>query len=171
MLRRQSRQFSRHLPHCWPCKGGLVAHRLSRRPALCLLLDKLLRCKRFEHSFVRSGAELKESGNAQTKLLLSNPYRSDLCYYYIGLKGISIGETLPLIPPSTFEINQDGSGGLFIDTGTSMTHLVEPAYSTIRQAVFDLVRLPRADIPCFRSLFRVALFKSVVGFAGHDTSL
>nr|CAD1819274.1 unnamed protein product [Ananas comosus var. bracteatus] len=58
---------------------------------------------------------------------------------------ISIGETLLKIPPSTFEINQDGSGGLFIDSGTSVTHLVEPAYSTLKQAVFDLVSLPRAN--------------------------
>ncbi|OAY63343.1 Aspartic proteinase nepenthesin-2 [Ananas comosus] len=92
-----------------------------------------------------SSAELKESGKAQTTPLLSNPYRSDFYYYYIRLKGISIGETLLRIPPSTFEITHDGSGGLIIDSGTSVTHLVERAYSTVRQAVIDLVTLPRVN--------------------------
>nr|CAD1819180.1 unnamed protein product [Ananas comosus var. bracteatus] len=145
MFRRQRRRFPRHLRHRRPCKGGVVARRLSQHPRFAYCLTTYFDASSSSTLLLGSSAELKESGKAQTTPLLSNPYRSDFYYYYIRLKGISIGETLLKIPPSTFEINQDGSGGLFIDSGTSVTHLVEPAYSTLKQAVFDLVSLPRAN--------------------------
>eukprot|EP01018_Ginkgo_biloba_P029547 Gb_20734 [translate_table: standard] len=55
-------------------------------------------------------------------------------FYYIGLKGISVGGELLSIPPETFAMDTSTGGGTIIDSGTVISRLVEPAYSTLRDA-------------------------------------
>ncbi|KAI3861190.1 hypothetical protein MKX03_005670 [Papaver bracteatum] len=43
--------------------------------------------------------------------------------YYVMLEGISVGERLLHIPDGTFDITEDGVGGVIIDTGTEYTYL------------------------------------------------
>eukprot|EP01018_Ginkgo_biloba_P029535 Gb_22650 [translate_table: standard] len=62
--------------------------------------------------------------------LLTNPVNPSL--YYVGLKGISVGGELLSIPPSTFAMDTSNGGGTIIDSGTVISRLVEPAYTTLR---------------------------------------
>eukprot|EP01018_Ginkgo_biloba_P029558 Gb_20723 [translate_table: standard] len=64
--------------------------------------------------------------------LLTNPMTPS--FYYVGLKGISVGGELLSIPPSTFALNKSNGGGTVIDSGSTISRLVEPAYSTLRDA-------------------------------------
>ncbi|CAL5062409.1 unnamed protein product [Urochloa decumbens] len=66
-------------------------------------------------------------------------------YYYLNLKGISLGTTALSIPPDAFSLNADGSGGLIIDSGTTITMLVDAAYRQVRAAILSLVTLPTKD--------------------------
>ncbi|KAL6569636.1 hypothetical protein OROMI_014150 [Orobanche minor] len=65
--------------------------------------------------------------------LLTNP-KIDT-FYYLGLIGFSVGgQRVPRIAPSVFKLQVDGSGGVIIDSGTSVTRLVQPAYEALRNA-------------------------------------
>lgn len=61
--------------------------------------------------------------------LLGTP---DLTFYYVGLSGISIGGKLVEIPPGTFAMDANsGRGGVLFDSGSTMTSLVDPAYTLV----------------------------------------
>lgn len=65
--------------------------------------------------------------------LLSNPKLDT--FYYVELVGISVGgRRLTSIPASVFRMDATGNGGVIIDSGTSVTRLVDSAYSTMRDA-------------------------------------
>ncbi|CAN6205603.1 unnamed protein product [Urochloa humidicola] len=66
-------------------------------------------------------------------------------FYYLDLLGISLGTTALSIPPDAFSLNADGSGGLIIDSGTTITMLVDAAYRQVRAAILSLVTLPTKD--------------------------
>ncbi|KAG8099786.1 hypothetical protein GUJ93_ZPchr0013g37735 [Zizania palustris] len=66
-------------------------------------------------------------------------------YYYLNLTGISVGTEALSIPPNTFSLQTDGTGGLIIDSGTTITSLVDAAYKKVRAAVQSLVTLPVTD--------------------------
>ncbi|CAN6205604.1 unnamed protein product [Urochloa humidicola] len=66
-------------------------------------------------------------------------------YYYLNLTGISLGTKVLSIPPDAFSLKANGSGGLIIDSGTTITSLVDVAYQKIRAAVKALVTLPAID--------------------------
>ncbi|KAI3723963.1 hypothetical protein L2E82_35727 [Cichorium intybus] len=58
--------------------------------------------------------------NIQTTTFLTQGYGS---YYYISLEGISVGQTRLPIDKSDFEIKEDNTGGMIIDSGTTFTYL------------------------------------------------
>ncbi|KAL6495585.1 hypothetical protein OROGR_030148 [Orobanche gracilis] len=64
--------------------------------------------------------------------LLTNP-KIDT-FYYLGLLGVSVGGQRVPIPPSVFKLKPRGSGGVIIDSGTTVTRLVQPAYEAMRDA-------------------------------------
>ncbi|CAL5083289.1 unnamed protein product [Urochloa decumbens] len=66
-------------------------------------------------------------------------------FYYLNLKGISLGTMALSIPPDAFSLNTDGTGGLIIDSGTTITMLVDAAYRQVRAAILSLVTLPTKD--------------------------
>ncbi|PWZ12970.1 Aspartic proteinase nepenthesin-1 [Zea mays] len=66
-------------------------------------------------------------------------------FYYLNLTGISLGTTALSIPPDAFSLNADGTGGLIIDSGTTITLLGNTAYQQVRAAVVSLVTLPTTD--------------------------
>ncbi|KAF0905250.1 hypothetical protein E2562_003851 [Oryza meyeriana var. granulata] len=66
-------------------------------------------------------------------------------YYYLNLTGISVGTTALSIPPNAFSLRADGTGGLIIDSGTTITSLVDAAYKRVRAAVQSQVKLPVTD--------------------------
>eukprot|EP01018_Ginkgo_biloba_P029538 Gb_22647 [translate_table: standard] len=53
--------------------------------------------------------------------LLTNPVNPS--FYFVGLKGISVGGELLSIPPSTFAMDTSNGGGTIIDSGTVITGL------------------------------------------------
>ncbi|XP_031498149.1 aspartic proteinase nepenthesin-1 [Nymphaea colorata] len=66
-------------------------------------------------------------------------------FYYLELKGISVGGKRLRIPRSVFRLNPDGTGGLIIDSGTTMTYLEAAAYRQMRKAFIKGIDLPVAD--------------------------
>lgn len=71
--------------------------------------------------------------NTSTTRLLTNP--SLPSFYYLSLQGISVGDTKLHIDESTFEIQEDGSGGMIIDSGTTITYLEQSAYVALRKEI------------------------------------
>ncbi|XP_047341722.1 aspartic proteinase nepenthesin-1-like [Impatiens glandulifera] len=66
----------------------------------------------------------------KTTPIYTNPSRSSL--YYIHLQGITVGTVSLPIERSSLAIRSDGSGGMIIDSGTTVTYL--------ENSVFDLVK-------------------------------
>lgn len=66
-------------------------------------------------------------------------------FYYLSLLGISVaGKALP-IPKDTFKLLPNGTGGLFIDSGTTITYLVDPAYTLFLSAVRSNIQAQPAN--------------------------
>ncbi|KAK7407567.1 hypothetical protein VNO78_09520 [Psophocarpus tetragonolobus] len=82
--------------------------------------------------------------NAVTAPLMRNPELDT--FYYLSLKGISVGgEALP-IPDSSFEVDAIGGGGIIVDSGTAVTRLRSEVYDTLRDAFVNGTRaLPKAN--------------------------
>ncbi|KAK1313468.1 Aspartic proteinase nepenthesin-1 [Acorus calamus] len=95
-------------------------------------------------------AKLKDGeGGASTPLIKNEFFPSR---YYVSLKGISVGGTRLQIPESTFALNKNGTGGLFIESGISITLLEEVGYDLVKKAIVEQVKLPvvgGSDFLCF----------------------
>ncbi|CAM8981127.1 unnamed protein product [Rhodiola kirilowii] len=55
-------------------------------------------------------------------------------FFYVGLTGLSVGGRSLQISPSLFQIDSAGSGGIIVDSGTSITRLRSEAYTALRDA-------------------------------------
>lgn len=75
--------------------------------------------------------------------LLQNP--SQPSFYYLSLEGITVGGTLLSIPKSTFALNADGTGGMIIDSGTTITYLESAGYKLLKKAFVSQTKLSAAD--------------------------
>nr|CAD1841114.1 unnamed protein product [Ananas comosus var. bracteatus] len=93
--------------------------------------------------FLGSPASLNSSATLSTPFV-SNPNPNNT-YYYLSLKGISLGSTLVSIPSTAFALKPDGSGGLIIDSGTTLTLLVDETYQPVTQAIESVANLPIDD--------------------------
>jgi hypothetical protein len=62
--------------------------------------------------------------------------------YFLSLKGISLGTKRLPIDPLAFAINDDGTGGVIIDSGTSITWLQQDAYEAVRRGLRQAIPLP-----------------------------
>ncbi|RWW08923.1 hypothetical protein GW17_00027611 [Ensete ventricosum] len=92
-----------------------------------------------------SFAELKEPASA----IRSTPLVAD-SYYFLDLRGISVGATLLPIPSDTF------ANKIFIDSGTTFTVLPRAALELVKQELLSVVDLPPAnDIPWFDLCFQL----------------
>ncbi|KQK15916.1 aspartic proteinase nepenthesin-1 [Brachypodium distachyon] len=97
-----------------------------------------------------AAAALKGTGPVRSTPFVAGPSKAPMStYYYLNLTGISVGETALAIPPDAFSLRADGTGGLIIDSGTTITTLVDSAYQQVRAAVRSLLvtRLPLAHGP------------------------
>ncbi|KAG0466847.1 hypothetical protein HPP92_018427 [Vanilla planifolia] len=77
-----------------------------------------------------------------TKLLKNAEQPS---FYYLSLAGISVGGDLVSIPNGTFDLQSDGSGGLIIDSGTSITYLEAEGYRAVKKAFLEKSKLKAAN--------------------------
>jgi len=92
--------------------------------------------------FLGQTASLNAKTVSSTPILLSN---SQPTFYYISLEGISVGGKLLKIPARTFDLKSDGTGGLIIDSGTTVTYLEQAGYDLVKKALISLINLPQAD--------------------------
>ncbi|URE42757.1 aspartic proteinase [Musa troglodytarum] len=92
-----------------------------------------------------SFADLKEP----TSAIRSTPLVAD-SFYFLDLRGISVGATLLPIPSDTF------ANKILIDSGTTFTVLPPAALDLVKQELRSVVDLPPAnDIPWFDPCFRL----------------
>ncbi|XP_072992925.1 aspartic proteinase nepenthesin-1 [Typha latifolia] len=87
-------------------------------------------------------ADIKASAT-NTIPLVKNPMQPS--FYYLNLKGITVGGTQLTISSSTFALQDDGTGGLIIDSGTSVTYLELAGYKMVKKAFISQMQLPVAD--------------------------
>ncbi|KAH7860942.1 hypothetical protein Vadar_019814 [Vaccinium darrowii] len=80
------------------------------------------------------------SGETKTTPLIRNP--ADPGSYYLSLEGITVGSTKLPINSTTFAIQPNGTGGLIIDSGTSVTHLEDTAFSLVEKEFISQLKLP-----------------------------
>ncbi|XP_051122117.1 protein ASPARTIC PROTEASE IN GUARD CELL 1-like [Andrographis paniculata] len=55
-------------------------------------------------------------------------------FYYLDITGISVAGELLSIPASTFRLDENGDGGMIVDSGTAITRLGTEAYNAMRDA-------------------------------------
>ncbi|XP_020151996.1 protein ASPARTIC PROTEASE IN GUARD CELL 1 [Aegilops tauschii subsp. strangulata] len=97
---------------------------------------------------------------AVTAPLLRSPRTNT--FYYVGLSGISVGGQALSIPSSAFAMDDAGSGGVIVDSGTAVTRLQSGAYAALREAfVQGTQSLPRAS--------GISLFDTCYDLAGRQS--
>lgn len=84
-------------------------------------------------------------------------------FYYVDLTGISVAGELLSIPPSTFQLNDNGNGGVIVDSGTAVTRLQTEAYNSMRDAFKEGTRnLPSTNgVALFDTCYDLSARKSV----------
>ncbi|KAG6532720.1 aspartic proteinase nepenthesin-1-like [Zingiber officinale] len=90
------------------------------------------------------GAMATLSEQAQSTPFVANP-PSFPSYYYLSLLGITVGDTELPIPNTTFSMTSNGTGGVIIDSGTTLTLLVDAAYEELKGAFESQMNLTAAD--------------------------
>ncbi|KAF0922605.1 hypothetical protein E2562_001014 [Oryza meyeriana var. granulata] len=75
------------------------------------------------------------AGDVSSTPLVKNPVQARDTHYFVDLQGISVGGSVLPIEDGTFAIDSAGDGGVFFDSGTTYTFLVDAAYQMVRQAV------------------------------------
>jgi hypothetical protein len=102
--------------------------------------------------------------------------------YYLSLEGITVGETMLPFNASVFALQDDGSGGTIIDSGTGITTFPKAVFESIKEAFVSQVSLPLAnasnmgDLLCFSTApaadpEKVALPKLILHLEGADWDL
>ncbi|XP_021905624.1 protein ASPARTIC PROTEASE IN GUARD CELL 1 [Carica papaya] len=79
-------------------------------------------------------------------------------FYYVGLTGFSVGGQMLSIPPSLFQVDESGNGGIIVDCGTAVTRLQTQAYNSLRDAFVSMAR-------GLKSTGSVALFDTCYDFS------
>ncbi|KAM7517969.1 hypothetical protein LguiB_016931 [Lonicera macranthoides] len=123
------------------------------------------------------------SGVNSTSKSISTPLKKNSLqpsFYYLTLEGITVGDTKLNIEKSTFALNEDGSGGVIIDSGTTITYLEESAFDLVKEEFVKKVKLEKDDSGttgldlCFKlpsDSNEVEVPKFVFNFEGGDLEL
>lgn len=75
-----------------------------------------------------------------TTPLVKNPTQPS--FYYLALQGISVGGKLLPIDKDVFALQDDGTGGLIIDSGTTITYLEQQAFNALKKEFVSQTNLP-----------------------------
>ncbi|MCO5594083.1 hypothetical protein L7F22_048104 [Adiantum nelumboides] len=79
----------------------------------------------------------------QSTPLAENPFGQS--FYYVNVQELRVnGQVLP-IPSDVWELDATGNGGTVVDSGTTLTTFVEPAYQEILNAILDKFPYPQVD--------------------------
>ncbi|KAE8694112.1 hypothetical protein F3Y22_tig00110788pilonHSYRG00458 [Hibiscus syriacus] len=79
-------------------------------------------------------------GAVKTTPMIHNPLQPS--FYYLQLNGISVGKTHPPIEKSSFALRADGTGGLIINSGTTITYLEGNAFHAVKKRFIKKMKLP-----------------------------
>ena len=112
------------------------------------------------NGFLEFGSEAMPVGAAWIPLV-RNPRAPS--FYYIRLLGLGVGGTRVPISEDVFQLNELGSGGVVMDTGTAVTRLPTVAYEAFRNAFIEQTQnLPRASgLSIFDTCYNLFGFLSV----------
>ncbi|KAF7092951.1 hypothetical protein CFC21_095395 [Triticum aestivum] len=66
-------------------------------------------------------------------------------FYYLSLRGVTVGKTRLPFNASAFALKGDGSGGTIIDSGTAITTFPQAVFQSLREAFVAQVQLPVAN--------------------------
>ncbi|WVZ99199.1 hypothetical protein U9M48_044531 [Paspalum notatum var. saurae] len=87
-------------------------------------------------------AAAADGGFLFTPMLRSATYPN---FYYVGLEGVGVGNgTAAAAPPSLSGVDAEGNGGVLVDTGTTYTHLPDPFYASVLEALGSAAPYERA---------------------------
>ncbi|KAJ8769124.1 hypothetical protein K2173_000899 [Erythroxylum novogranatense] len=89
---------------------------------------------------VNDTSSSSSSSTIKTTPLIHNP--SQPSFYYLDLQGISIGGNRLPIQTSTFSLQDDGTGGLIIDSGTTISYLEDSGFSLVKKEFKSQINLP-----------------------------
>ena len=87
-------------------------------------------------------------------------------FYYIRLDSISVGEKMLDISPQVFELTKDGTRGVIIDSGSTLTYLPKAAFDPLKDEVLSLMNGivqfvgTEHSSPCFKGV----IDRDLVGF-------
>ncbi|XP_010514086.1 PREDICTED: aspartic proteinase nepenthesin-1-like [Camelina sativa] len=90
----------------------------------------------------KTGASL-DGEVTKTMSLLRNPNQPS--FYYLELQGITVGGKRLSVEKSNFELTEDGTGGMIIDSGTTITYLEESAFKELKEEFTSRMSLPVDD--------------------------
>ncbi|KAL7001207.1 hypothetical protein U1Q18_002360 [Sarracenia purpurea var. burkii] len=99
--------------------------------------------------------------NAVTSPLLRS--RKLNTFYYLDLTGLSVAGELLSIPPSALRLDDNGDGGVIVDSGTAVTRLQTEAYKSLRDAFVKATgNLPSTDgVALFDTCYDLSSMKRV----------
>ncbi|KAG8082223.1 hypothetical protein GUJ93_ZPchr0014g46522 [Zizania palustris] len=97
--------------------------------------------------FLGSLADISDSAAAASSIqitpLIKNP--SQPSFYYVTLTGLTVGSARITLPSSAFAVRDDGTGGVIVDSGTSITYLEVQGYRALKKAFAAQMWLPAVD--------------------------
>lgn len=94
-------------------------------------------------SLLLMGSLANVNSSLKTTPLIRNSNQPS--FYYLSLKGISVGGSNLPIKESTFALQDDGSGGLIIDSGTTITYLEKSAFDALKKEFSSQMKLEVDD--------------------------
>lgn len=84
-------------------------------------------------SYLRFGTDIVTRGKLQSIPMLRNDYKD----YYVELLDVSVNGRRLRLPPGTFKLRPDGTGGCILDTGCEMSTMIRPAYFSVMRATME----------------------------------
>ncbi|XP_021735276.1 aspartyl protease family protein 2-like [Chenopodium quinoa] len=79
-------------------------------------------------------------------------------FYYVEIKSVSVGGEMLNIPKEMWDFMEDGGGGTIVDSGTTLSYFVEPAYDVIKSAFMKKInKYPLvSDFPILSPCYNVS---------------
>ncbi|MBA0859382.1 hypothetical protein Goshw_006213 [Gossypium schwendimanii] len=103
-----------------------AAHEFGGKFSFCLENHWIIKS---ESSYLVFGAEDQVPNMQFTDLLTEESKRTSL--YPVKVTGISVNGTMLDIPSYVWDMTDRGAGGMIVDSGTTVTHLVEQAFDKV----------------------------------------
>ncbi|KAM7278113.1 hypothetical protein ACFE04_005247 [Oxalis oulophora] len=100
----------------------------------------------------------------------SIPFTARNTHYYVSLEFINVGEQCVGVDRDEFKMDQNGEGGVILDTGTELSYLTSEACGKLADLVNDIMldmnfeRIPYADVLCYKTTIDQLMNKTQTTF-------